>query len=136
MRVAMLLTLCLALAGCGAQGEPFQPERPAASKAVIYVYRPYKALGSQSIPMVTCGHESFELDPGGYYAIKEDPGPVACAVADSPAQYKFEAHPGEQYYIEEVVDESASGSHASLVSVRASTAQDEIKYCNREGIKR
>jgi hypothetical protein len=135
MKLTILLVLCFALAGCGAQGEPFQPERPIASKAVIYVYRPYKALSSQAIPMVTCGHESFELDPGGYYAIKEDPGQVTCAIADEPAQYKFEAHAGEQYYVEEVVDASATGSHARLELVRASLAQDEIKDCSREGIK-
>lgn len=135
MKPVLLIALCFALAGCGAQGEAFQPEHGGATKAVIYVYRPYKFLSSQSIPMVTCGHESFELDPGGYYAIKEDPGQVTCAIADSPAQYKFEAHPGEQYYIEEVVDASATGSQARLESVGASRGEDEIKSCSREGIK-
>ena len=135
MRLTTIFAVCFALAGCGAQGEPFTPLRPAATKAVIYVYRPYKVLSSQMIPMVTCGHESFELDPGGYYAIKEDPGEVTCAIADSPAQYKFEAHEGEQYYIEEVVDAGATGSHARLVLVDASLARDEIKDCSLQGVK-
>ena len=135
MKLTTIFAVCLALAGCGAQGEPFTPLRPAATKAVIYVYRPYKFLSSQMIPVVTCGHESFELDPGGYYAIKEDPGQVTCAIADSPAQYKFEAHEGEQYYIEEVVDASATGSHARLVLVDASLARDEIKDCSLQGVK-
>jgi len=135
MKLTTIFAVCLALTGCGAQGEPFQPLHPAATKAVIYVYRPYKFLSSQMIPVVTCGHESFELDPGGYYAIREDPGQVTCAIADSPAQYKFEAHSGEQYYIEEVVEASAAGSHARLVLVDASLARDEIKQCSLQGMK-
>ena len=135
MKLMTLVLFCFAVAGCGAQGEAFQQERSAGRKAVIYVYRPYKLLSSQSIPMVTCGHESFELDPGGYYVIKEDPGQVTCAIADSPAQYKFEAHPGEQYYLEEVVDASATGSHSRLEWVAASLALDEIKDCSRQGMQ-
>ncbi|HEV2171409.1 MAG TPA: hypothetical protein VGR40_10695, partial [Candidatus Binatus sp.] len=90
MKIATIATVCVMLAGCGAQGEPFQPLSPG-SQAVIYVYRPYKVLSSQSIPMITCGHESFELDPGGYYAFREEPGQVSCAINGSAAEYKFEA---------------------------------------------
>jgi hypothetical protein len=123
------------LAGCGAQGDPFQPLRQQASKAVVYVYRPYKVLSSQSIPMITCGHESFELDPGGYYAFRQDPGELTCAIDGTPAQYKFEAREAEQYYIEEVVEASATGSHARLVPVSESRGLDEIQSCSRQGNK-
>jgi hypothetical protein len=135
VRPTIIAALCAVLAGCGAQGDSFQPLPPAATKAVVYVYRPYKLLSSQSIPMITCGHESFELDPGGYYAFREDPGQLTCAIEGSAAQYKFEAREAEQYYIEEVVDASATGSHARLVLVDASLARDEIQNCSRQGIK-
>ena len=69
MRHSVIRTLtgllaCMMLAGCGAQGEAYQPRSTPASQSVIYIYRPYKLLTSQSIPMVTCGHESIELEPG------------------------------------------------------------------------
>ena len=67
--------ICVMLAGCGAQGgEAYQPRPIPASKSLIYIYRPYEFLSSQSTPMITCGHESIELEAGGFYEFLEEPG--------------------------------------------------------------
>lgn len=124
------------LAGCGVQGEAYQPMAIPASRSVIYIYRPYKVLSSQPTPMITCGHESIELEPGGYYAFVEDSGPVTCAAAtDTKTEYKFDARAGEQYFIKEDVDSSGLGSHVRFSLVNAAVGGNEIQECRRQGIK-
>lgn len=131
---ALIATLaCMTLAACGAQGEAYQPRATPASQALIYVYRPYGLLSSQSNPMITCGHESIELETSGFYEFLADSGPVTCAAAsDSAAQLKFDAHAGEQYFIKEDV---ASTGHVQFKLMDADVGRDEIKECNRQGIK-
>ncbi|MGB8413770.1 MAG: hypothetical protein WCE23_13190 [Candidatus Binatus sp.] len=144
MRQTMIRTLttilagavCMMLAGCGAPGEPYQPMATPASRSVIYLYRPYEFLGSEATPMITCGHESIELAAGGYYAFVEDSGPVTCAAAtDTKTELKFDARAGEQYFIREDVEPVGLGSHVQLSLMNAAVAGDEIKECNRQGIK-
>ena len=62
IRALIGILACVMLAGCGAQGEPYQPRATPASQSVIYVYRPYGLLSSQTNPMITCGHDSIELE--------------------------------------------------------------------------
>ena len=124
--------ICMMLAGCGAQGEAYQPRSTPASQSVIYIYRPYALLGSQSDPMITCGHDSIELETSGFYELVADTGPVTCAAAtDATAELKFDAHAGEQYFIREDVD----GSHVRFKLMDADVGRDEIKECSRQGIK-
>src|SRR6266404_713807 len=49
VRQRMIRTLtgilaCLILAGCGVQGEAYQPRPTPAAQSVIYIYRPYELL--------------------------------------------------------------------------------------------
>ncbi len=128
--------VCMMLAGCGAQGEAYQPMAIPASRSVIYIFRPYKFLSLEATPMVTCRHESIELEPGGYYAFVEDSGPVTCAAAtDTKTELKFDARAGEQYFIKEDVDPVGLGSHVRFSLMNAAAAGEEIKECNRQGIK-
>ncbi len=128
--------VCMMLAGCGAQGEAYQPMATPASRSVIYIYRPYKVLSLEATPMITCGHESIDLEPGGYYAFVEDSGPVTCAAAtDTKTQYKFDARAGEQYFIKEDVDPVGLGSHVRFSLMNAAVGEDEIKESSRQGIK-
>lgn len=131
---ALIATLaCMTLAGCGAQGEAYQPRATPASQALIYVYRPYGLLSSQSNPMITCGHESIELETSGFYEFLADSGPVSCAAAtDSAAQLQFDAHDGEQYFIREDVN---SGGHVQFKLMDADVGRDQTKECSRQGIK-
>ncbi len=124
------------LTGCGAQGEAYRPMAVPASRSVIYIYRPYKILSWEATPMITCGHESIELERGGYFEFVEDSGTVTCAAAtDTNAEYKFDARAGEQYFIKEDVDPVGLGGHVRFSLMDAAVAGDEIKECSRQGIK-
>jgi hypothetical protein len=128
--------ICMTLAGCGAQGEPYQLRATPASQSVIYIYRPYKFLSSESTPMITCGHESVELEPAGFYELVTDSGPVTCLVAgDNTTELKFDARAGEQYFVKEDVENSGLGTEVRFKLMNAAVGQDEIKECNRQGIK-
>jgi len=123
------------LSGCGVNGEEFQPKIPPAEKSVIYIYRPYKILGSGTTPIVTCGSESIEMEPGGFYSFAQEIGPVTCTTTQSGSNganpgLKFDARPGEQYFVKEDMN---SGTPLTLVN--ASVGSDEIKDCRRQGIK-
>jgi hypothetical protein len=136
VRLATIVAVCTVLAGCGAQGEAYQPRRTPASQSVIYIYRPYKFLSSQATPMVTCGHESIELEPGGFDEFVSDTGTVTCAAtSDATAALKFDAHAGEQYFIKEEVDTSGLTTHVRFVQMDVDVGRDQIKECNRQGIK-
>ena len=115
------------------QGDEYQPRRVPAEKSVVYLYRPFKVLGSYATPLVTCGHESIEMEPGGYYSFDEEIGPVTCTAAG--AEYKFDARPGERYFIREDVDTVTQGGATHFKLMRADVAEDEIKDCRRQGIK-
>jgi hypothetical protein len=128
--------ICMMLAGCGVQGDAYQPKPPPASRSVIYIYRPYKVLSSQAEPMITCGHESIELAAGGFDEFEEDGGTMTCAIATEPnSAYTFDAHAGERYFIKEEVDATGLTTHARLVRVDPDLANDELKECSRQGIK-
>jgi hypothetical protein len=129
----MLVAACVFVAGCGANGEPYQPRPVPVSKSVIYIYRMYTVLSSDAAPMVTCGHESIELYPGGYYSIVEESGPITCSIANGAVQ-KFEAHPGEEYFIKEDVASALTGGRAQLTIVSAAVGHDEIANCRLQGI--
>src|SRR5580700_8410800 len=72
IRALIGILACITIAGCGAQGEPYQPRTTPASQSVIYVYRPYGLLSSQTNPMITCGHDSIELETSGFYEFVAD----------------------------------------------------------------
>src|SRR5271168_2116568 len=119
------------LAGCGVNGDEYQPKPPPAEKSLIYIYRPYKILGTGATPMVTCGRESIEMEPGGFYGFENESDTVTCSAAgEANSELKFDAHPGERYFIREDVE---GGTHFKLVS--DSVGSDEIKDCRRQGIK-
>lgn len=86
--------------------------------------------------MITCGQESIELEPGGFYEFVADSGPIVCSVAsDAATGLKFDAHLGEQYFVKEVVDADGLTTHTRLVMMDADVARDQIKECSRQGIK-
>jgi hypothetical protein len=119
------------LAGCGVNGEEYQPKPPPAEKSLIYLYRPYKTFGTGATPMVTCGGESIEMEPGGFYDFENESGTVTCSAAgEAKSELKFDAHPGERYFIREDLE---GGTRFTLVS--NSVGSEEIKDCRREGIK-
>jgi hypothetical protein len=127
--------ICVMLAGCGVQGEAYQARATPASQSLVYIYRPYEFLTSQSTPMITCGHESIELEPGGFDEFVEDSGPVTCGVAGDTTTLRFDARAGEKYFIKQYVDSSGLSTHVRLVLMDADVGADEIRDCRRQGIK-
>jgi hypothetical protein len=118
------------LAGCFLAGDSYQPEPVPAARAIVYVYRPYTILGSQTFPMVTCGKESLEIDDGAYRAFIVETGPLTCSTmsGDSPVEVKFEARAGEQYFIRENV----SSASVKLTKMTAKTGESEIQDCTKQ----
>ena len=129
--------ICLTLAGCGAeQGEAYQPRAIPAAQSLIYVYRPYGLLSSEADPMITCGHESIELETAGFYEFVADSGPMTCAAAtDASAALKFDARAGERYFIKEDVDSSGLKTQVHFKLMNTEVGEDQIKECSRQGIK-
>ena len=127
---------CVMLAGCGAQGEQYQPRAFPASQSLVYIYRPYKFLSSQTVPMITCGHESIELDAGGFYEFRDDPGTVTCAVeGDKATELTFDTHAGERYFVREDVESSGLTTSVRFTLKNAAVGEEQIQECSRQGIK-
>lgn len=132
----LAVAICMMLAGCGAQGEQYERRPIPASQSLIYIYRPYKFLSSESAPMITCGHESIELDAGGFYEFRQDPGTVTCAVAgDKTTEYKFDTHAGERYFVREDVESSGLTTSVRFTLKNEAVGEDQIQECSRQGIK-
>ena len=92
-------------------------------------------MGTVANPIVTCGSETIEMEPGGFYSFAQEIGPVTCTTTQSGSSnatpgLKFDARPGEQYFVREDVD-----SGTPLTLVKASVGSEEIKDCRRQGIK-
>jgi len=122
--------LGVALGGCGVFGETFQPVPVPAQKSVIYIYRPFHVAGSSNSPLITCGQESVELDPGKYHVFIQDSGPVACnGPAGTAAELKFDAQPDDQYFIKEEV---SSGGSTQFTLLSASVAKPEVAECVKD----
>jgi hypothetical protein len=120
----------LMLSGCFLAGESYQPVPVPAQRAVVYVYRPYSILGSQDSPMITCGRESIEIEPGAYHAFVVDTGPLACSAGA--AEVKLEARAGEQYFIREHVPMGLGNDAPQLTMMSAKAGQDEIQDCSKQ----
>jgi hypothetical protein len=73
----------------------------------------------------------------GFYEFVADSGPITCASTNDPsAELKFDAHPGEQYFIREDVESSGlASSHVKFKLMDADVGRDQITQCNRQGIK-
>ena len=124
------------LAGCGAQGEAYRERATPAAQSLVYIYRPYKVLTSQSTPLVTCGHESIELEPGGFDEFVEDPGTVSCtATGATTSGLKFDARAGEQYFIKQNVETDGLNVHVRFILMDVDVGRDEIRECSLQGIK-
>lgn len=122
-------------AGCGPQGEAYQPMAAPASRSLVYIYRPYALVGSQLAPMVTCGHESIELEAGGFYEFVADSGPITCSAGDPAAELKLDARAGEKYFIREDVNSNGFSAHVRFKLMDAAAGEDDVKECSRQGIK-
>jgi hypothetical protein len=131
--IMMTAALLLAATGCGeVQGQSYAPMQMSASKTVIYIYRPWHFLGSGNSPMVTCGHDSIELDAGGYHTFYDEPGQISCsAAAPGNPQLKFSAETDTAYYVRE---EYSANGQVQLTLVDADMAKSEISYCKLQSV--
>jgi hypothetical protein len=123
------------VAGCGAQGEEYQPRPVPVSKSVIYLYRPHVFYSASTVPVVTCGQESIELESGGYYSFINEAGPVTCSVgSEASPPLKFDARPSEEYYVKEEISAGGLSAHTQLTLMKTATGRDEIASCKKQGI--
>ena len=127
--------ICAVLAGCGAQGEAYQPRPVPVSKSVIYLYRPYNFYAAAIAPMITCGQESIEMEAGGYYSFVNDSGSVTCAATtEASTQLKFDAHPGQEYYVREEVSPGNLAGRTQFTLMNTENGRTEIASCRKQGL--
>ncbi|MDO8430969.1 MAG: hypothetical protein Q7S58_01020 [Candidatus Binatus sp.] len=127
--------ICVVLAGCGVQGEAYQPRPVPVSKSMIYLYRPYVFYASAITPVVTCGQESIELEAGGFYSYINDAGPVTCsATTEASTPLKFDAHPGEEYYVKEEVSPGNLSGRTQFTLMNSGAGRQEIASCRKQGL--
>jgi hypothetical protein len=125
--------LALALGGCTVQGRAYQPEPVPPSVSMIHIYRPYHYYGSLVVPRVTCAQQSVSLKPGGYYSYYTNAGPVTCgASTEVTSQIKFDAKPGEQYFVREEIVPGNIVGRVHLTLVDPDTAREEIAKCREQ----
>jgi hypothetical protein len=122
-------------AGCGPVGDAYQQLPVPVEKSVIYLYRPYVFYTASNAPVVTCGQESIELEGGGYYSFINEAGTVTCSAAtDGSTPLKFDAHPGEEYYVKEDVAAAATGGKVQFTLMNTNAGRAEIVACKKQGI--
>jgi hypothetical protein len=73
---AMLLIVCT-ITGCSATGKNFVPVEPEANKALIYIYRPDRFLGSGNVWYLSANDAQVTaVRNGGWFAYHSKPGEV------------------------------------------------------------
>ena len=128
LNLAALITAILALAGCEVEGPDFKPMALPSTKAIIYVYRPYRYIGSVEEPDITCGSDTIAIGAGGYHAFVEEPGTIKCYAATAPGNpISFEARPEADYFIRETISVGLASSQVTLAKVDRGTGLVEIE---------
>ena len=131
-QLLLVVALMLMAAGCGeVQGENYKPVPTSASKTVVYIYRPWHFLGSGNSPMVTCGHDSIELEAGGYHTFYSEAGPITCTAEGAVSPLQFTAESDAAYYVRE---EYGSNGQIRLAVVDTDVAKGEIKLCRLQSV--
>jgi hypothetical protein len=132
VRFLIFGALIFAAAACSeVQGQDYQPVPMSASKTLVYIYRPWHFLGSGNSPMVTCGHESVELEAGGYHTFYDDAGPITCNASGAAAPLQFNAEADGAYYVRE---EYGANGQVQLTLADADLAKGEIKDCRLQSV--
>ncbi|HUO05726.1 MAG TPA: hypothetical protein VMU16_11075 [Candidatus Binataceae bacterium] len=126
--ILILIAIVLApvVSGCGVQGDAYQQMPAPATKSVVYLYRPYRFFGSGSAPIVTCGHQTIELEAGGYYVFTEEGGQITCTAGDAGSNLKFDAHADTDYYVREDVVPGSTPGPVQFTLVNAAVGHEEI----------
>lgn len=128
VKFAASLIALLTLAGCEVEGPAFTRMARPTTKAIVYVYRPYKFMGASDEPDITCGSDTIAIGAGGYHAFVEEPGTIKCSAAGaSGGPVTFEARPETDYFVREVVSGGFASSQVTLISVDRATGLDEIQ---------
>ncbi len=131
--VAAAGLLAMVLGGCTVQGRAYQPQPVPPSVSMIHIYRPYHYYGSLVVPRVTCAQQSASLKPGGYYSYYANSGPVTCSAStEATSELKFDAKPGEQYFVREEIVPGNIVGRAHFTLVNPDTAREEIAKCHEQ----
>lgn len=134
-RLMFSAALALALTGCTLRGQAYQPMQVPSSLSVIHVYRPYHFYGSLITPQVTCAHESVDLKPGAYVSYYAHSGPVTCtASTEAKSQFRFDAKPGEQYFVREEIVPGNIVGRVHFTLVHPEVAREEIEKCRQQQV--
>ena len=127
--IAGAVGLALVIAGCAAQGKPFEQADAPPNNATIYVYRPYTYYSSLLHPAVRCGSESVEIKPGAYHAFVTPTGHVSCRIeGETNEAVDIDAEP-RVYYLQERFAWGVLSGHPQLNPMDTDQAQAEVQSC-------
>ena len=125
--IITILTLC-AIPGCSATGKSFIPVEQTEDKALIYIYRPDRFLGSGNVWYLSDnGKQLTMVNNGGWYAYHKNPGNITFysnlrpgvgailpGMLDSDKKLiAFDVVAGRTYYVK--FDHRMSGPYMELV---------------------
>ena len=123
----IILTLCT-ISGCSATGKPFMPVKQTEDKALIYIYRPDRFLGSGNVWYLSDNEQQLTMvNNGGWFAYHKNPGNITFysnlrpgigtvlpGMLDSDKKMiTFDVVAGRTYYVK--FDHRMSGPYMELV---------------------
>jgi len=128
------VALTVLMSGCATLGGNYEtvsiiPE----DKAVVYIYRPSRFVGSAIKPKVYAGDKLItQLVSGGYYPYFVSPGRVELwAKTEAKSSVEFLAEPGKTYFVKGTIGMGILVGRPKLEMMSADIAREEITDCKR-----
>jgi hypothetical protein len=130
--VLLVLGLLAALAGCATLGPPFQSLTSIPpGKAVVYIYRPPKLVGSAISFTVNAGELPVAtLSNGGYFPYIAEPGRIDFwAVTETTSFVILDVAAGMEYYLKGTIGMGILTGRPHLEQVHPALGRLEILDC-------
>jgi hypothetical protein len=130
--ILLALGLLAALASCATLGPPFQPLASIPSgKAVVYIYRPPKLVGSAISFTVNAGElPVITLSNGGYFPYIAEPGRISFwAKTETTSFVIIDVAAGTEYFLKGTIGVGILVGRPQLEQVHPTLGRLEILDC-------
>ena len=105
MKYCIITLVFFLLSACASLGPQFSKAKIQNDKAVVYIYRPHKLVGSMGSPYVYInGKKDFQIHNNGYKPIVLNPGVTKLKVygiiwSDVKKEIQFRVEAGKEYFL-------------------------------------